>query len=87
MLFDAWLSRWRGRATDPAEAMHAVNPIYIPRNHLVEAALTAATGGDLGPLEELLDALADPFTERQGLERFAEPAPESFGKYRTFCGT
>ena len=35
----------------------------------------------------LLEALADPFTERPGLERYAEPAPEDFGDYRTFCGT
>ena len=32
-------------------------------------------------------ALADPYTERPGLERYAEPAPEDFGDYRTFCGT
>ena len=29
--------------------MDRANPIYIPRNHLVEEALTAATAGDLGP--------------------------------------
>jgi uncharacterized protein YdiU (UPF0061 family) len=83
---DAWLERWR--ATGPrAEAMDRVNPVYIPRNHLVEEALTAATDGDLAPLERLLDAVTAPFDERPGLERYASPAPEDFGKYRTFCGT
>ena len=46
--------------------MDRVNPLYIPRNHLVEEALAAATDGDLAPLDRLLDALADPFNERPG---------------------
>jgi uncharacterized protein YdiU (UPF0061 family) len=83
---DAWLERWR--ALDPdADAMDRVNPLYIPRNHLVEEALAAGTLGDLAPLDRLLEALADPFTERPGLERYTEPAPADFGDYRTFCGT
>jgi uncharacterized protein YdiU (UPF0061 family) len=81
-----WLARWRALGPD-ADAMDRVNPVYIPRNHLVEQALTAATGGDLDPLERLLNAVADPYHERPGLERYAAPAPEEFGDYRTFCGT
>lgn len=84
--FDAWLARWRALTPD-ADAMDRVNPVYIPRNHLVEEALTAATGGDTGPLERLMDAVASPYVERPGLEHYAAPAPESFGPYRTFCGT
>ena len=84
--FDAWLARWRALTPD-ADAMDRVNPVYIPRNHLVEEALTAATGGDTGPLERLMDAMASPYVERPGLEHYAAPAPESFGPYRTFCGT
>ncbi len=84
--FDSWLERWREAAPD-ADAMDRVNPIYIPRNHLVEEALAAATEGDTGPTERLLAAVSDPYSERPGLEKYAEPAPESFGPYRTFCGT
>jgi uncharacterized protein YdiU (UPF0061 family) len=83
---DAWIARWRALAPDAA-AMDTVNPLYVPRNHLVEEALAAATGGDLAPLHRLLDAVADPFTERPGLERYATPAPDDFGAYQTFCGT
>ena len=61
--------------------------VYIPRNHLVEEALAAATAGDLEPFERLVDVLARPFDERPGLEAYAEPAPATFGPYRTFCGT
>jgi serine/tyrosine/threonine adenylyltransferase len=84
---DAWLERWRALGPD-ADAMALVNPVYIPRNHLVEEVLAAATEGDLDPLERLLDAVTSPYEERSGLERYAAPAPEDFGSaYRTFCGT
>ena len=83
---DAWLARWREHGPD-TDAMRQVNPVYVPRNHLVEEALAAATGGDLGPLEGLLTAVTAPYTERDGLSRYASPAPEDFGAYRTFCGT
>ncbi|WP_082703023.1 protein adenylyltransferase SelO [Mycobacterium sp. IS-1496] len=84
--FDAWLTGWRALNPD-GDAMDRVNPVYIPRNHLVEEALTAATAGDLTPFGRLLDAVTGPFVERPGLQRYAEPAPEAFGRYRTFCGT
>ncbi|MEP6559586.1 MAG: protein adenylyltransferase SelO [Nakamurella sp.] len=84
--FDAWLERWRALGPD-AGVMDRVNPVYIPRNHLVEEALGAATDGDLDPLERLLAALSEPYRKRTGLERYAEPAPVDFGAYQTFCGT
>jgi uncharacterized protein YdiU (UPF0061 family) len=84
--FDDWLARWQALGPD-ADAMDRANPIYIPRNHLVEEALTAATDGDLAPLEGLLAAVTEPYAQRPGLERYASPAPEDFGKYQTFCGT
>ncbi len=85
--FDEWAQRWL--ATGPgADVMDRVNPVYVPRNHLVEEALTAATGGDLGPLERLLGAVRSPYDERPGLAAYAAPAPADFGAtYQTFCGT
>lgn len=88
----AWQERWLARLGDGnhgarATAMEAVNPIYIPRNHLVEAALAAAAAGDMAPFDALLALLADPFSQREGMDRFAQPAPDSFGRYQTFCGT
>ena len=93
--FEAWSARWLERvsAGEPdmaavAAAMDRVNPVYIPRNHLVEEALTAATAGDMAPFDALVAAVAEPFASRLGLERYAEPAPPSFDStYQTFCGT
>ncbi|HEX7131918.1 MAG TPA: YdiU family protein, partial [Iamia sp.] len=83
---DAWLARWRAHQPD-ADAMDAVNPIYVPRNHLVEEALAAATAGDEAPVHELVAVLARPFDERPGLDRYAAPGPTDGPRYRTFCGT
>ena len=84
--FDGWAARWAAERPDAA-AMDLVNPIYIPRNHLVEEALAAATSGDLAPFEQLLVAIGAPYDPRPGLDRYAEPAPGDFGTYQTFCGT
>lgn len=85
--FDAWAERWRALGPD-ADAMDRVNPVYVPRNHLVEEALDAATAGDLTPLDRLLEAVTAPYDERPGLERYAEPASAEFSAgFQTFCGT
>jgi len=91
---DGWLTRWQQRlereAVPTAEIkvrMDAVNPLYIPRNHKVEEALEAAENEDNGPVKALLGMLTAPFQERAGKETYAQPAPDSFGPYRTFCGT
>jgi serine/tyrosine/threonine adenylyltransferase len=94
-VYDGWAERWRARlqrepGTPAARraAMRTVNPAYIPRNHLVEAALTAATErGDFGPFEDLLTVLSQPFEERDGLDRYAVPPEPGERVYQTFCGT
>lgn len=84
---DAWIARWRELGPD-ADVMEKVNPVYVPRNHLVEEALAAGADGDMGPFERLLKAVTSPFGERPGLEYFSAPAPQDFSAtYRTYCGT
>ena len=84
----AWMQQWRARlAPNAAATMDQVNPIIIPRNHLVEAALTAATDGDLAAFRALLAAIGDPFSNPAGREVFTLPAPLGFGPYKTYCGT
>ncbi len=90
--YDEWSGRWRTQLGFKAphlaaEAMDKVNPVYIPRNHLVEEALAAVSEGDQEPFHGLLEALARPFEERTGLGAYAAPSQPSLGTYRTFCGT
>jgi uncharacterized protein YdiU (UPF0061 family) len=89
-----WLTRWRQRiavqpASETATKMRSVNPIYIPRNHLVEEALDAASDdANLQPFEQLLGVLKNPFEERAEFARYAQPASAEFmADYATFCGT
>jgi uncharacterized protein YdiU (UPF0061 family) len=89
--FDAWAARRAavlaaGQAATSA-AMDRVNPVYIPRNHLVEQALAQAALGETGPFNRLLDAVRKPFEERPGLESYAEPAPAGGAPHVTYCGT
>jgi protein adenylyltransferase len=91
-----WTARYRARlALEPQDeatrraVMQAVNPLYIPRNHRVEAALKAAIeNDDYGPFEELLVVLARPFEERAEFAAYAEPPSEDDRRnFRTYCGT
>ncbi|MEK8032756.1 YdiU family protein [Ideonella sp. DXS29W] len=74
---------------DRAERLRRANPFVIPRNHLVEEALEAATErDDIGPFERLLEAVRHPFDEAPERARYGEPAPAAVTAcYRTFCGT
>lgn len=86
--FLAWLPQWRARlADDAALLMDRANPAVIPRNHLVEQALAAATAGDLAPFRRMLAVVNDPYGDVAGREAYALPAPSGFGPYKTYCGT
>ncbi len=85
---DAWLPRWRARlGPDAARRLRAANPLVIPRNHMVEEALDAATEGDMAPFHRLLDAVTRPFEARPGFDAYALPAPQGLAPHVTFCGT
>ena len=98
---DAWLARWYLRCAEEdgeagtteaaarAQRMRMTNPRIIPRNHLVEEALQAASrSGDLQAFEQLLAAIRQPYSDAEALARYAEPAPAEFmAGFKTFCGT
>jgi uncharacterized protein YdiU (UPF0061 family) len=93
--FDEWAARWRRRLEqetlsplERAAAMRRVNPLFIPRNHLVEAVITAAVERqEFEPFEALLAVVLHPYEDRLGLERYATPARPEECVLHTFCGT
>ncbi len=93
--FDVWFMHWQERISqenvpdeDIVSAMDKVNPIYIPRNHIVEEALFSAVHkNDMQPFSNLLSILMNPYEENKGNESYTLPAPESEKPFKTFCGT
>jgi len=90
----AWLPQWRARLArepGPPEAITArlrrANPVVIPRNQRVEAALAAAEEGDMTPFLRLLAAVRAPDAETSANEPYRSGPPPGCGPYRTFCGT
>jgi len=88
-----WLGLWRarlaaeGRSEDAArDAMRAVNPAVIPRNHRIEAMITSAVSGDFAPFHALMAALAQPFDAPADDPLRLGPQPDERVRY-TFCGT
>ena len=93
-VFAPWYARWQARlALEPADpqvratAMEAVNPLYIARNHRLDAALAAAEAGDLAPFTALLAVVRQPYAAQQGWEQFSAVAPAGTPHHVTFCGT
>ncbi len=91
----AWQTRWLerladepGDAAEAAARMDRVNPIYIPRNHMVERALhEAVQGQDLTRFEQMLALLRAPHTRVEGAEEYERPAPADAPAHVTYCGT
>ena len=93
--YDGWAVGWRRRLKEEAAdgrtrtaAMRRMNPAFIPRNHLVEAALDAANSRqDFRPFEDLLTVISRPYDERPEFERYSAPARLEELVLQTFCGT
>jgi len=93
--FDNWVVKWRKRLRKETQSekerqsiMQAVNPVYIPRNHQIEAVIRAAEDhGDFSVFHELHGVLQHPFEQQKGKQRFMlPPEPGEIVKH-TFCGT
>ena len=92
--YDGWAAKWRARCAEEGgdantrrNAMRAVNPRFIPRNHLVEEAIAAAVKGDYAPFETLVAVLSAPLDDQPGFERYADPPRPEEIVHQTFCGT
>ncbi|MBL4712357.1 MAG: YdiU family protein [Gammaproteobacteria bacterium] len=93
--FDEWLVKWRKRLDEQTlsddnrqAAMQAVNPIYIPRNHQIEAAIRAAEDrNDFSVFHELHDVLQNPYVIQEGKDKFMLPPKPDEVVVETFCGT
>lgn len=93
--FQNWHRDWQSLITTDHEGLDEArkrmamsNPVFIPRNHLVEEALTeAANQGDFSSFNSLFDTLKKPY-RKDWSKTDLQPVPAGFDKeYQTFCGT
>lgn len=92
--FRSWRTRWQhrldqepGSHEDAAARMKLVNPVIIPRNHIVEEALNEAESGSLKAVQSLLEILDNPFSETTKNVQYRNGSPPGSPPYCTFCGT
>ncbi|MEY2928640.1 MAG: hypothetical protein RLZZ583_203 [Pseudomonadota bacterium] len=90
--FKAWYKKWLYRIQKQKEGegtsrvmMLKHNPAVIPRNYLVEKALSLAVADqDYRLLNDFISALQKPYEDSK---LFSEPPLEEDKSYQTFCGT
>lgn len=93
--FDQWALKWRKRLTeetlcdeDRQVMMQAVNPVYIPRNHQIEAAIRVAEDkADFSVFHDLHEVLQNPYQRQQGKDVYMLPPEPDEIVAQTFCGT
>lgn len=92
---EQWLVKWRAvlalKGLDEStrqSQMQSVNPVYIPRSHMIEQAIQdAEKHGDFSAFHALHEVLKTPYARQRGMQRFqSSPAPEQEVR-KTFCGT
>ncbi len=92
--FILWKKKWGDRIKlnnnsleKSLKIMRKVNPLVIPRNHLVEEALSYATKmNDLNKVIELLKVLENPYSNISATS-FYQSTPTLEENYVTYCGT
>jgi len=90
--FSSFYNKWKKRmekesSADVLKTMKSANPLYIPRNHLVEEVINQAYIGNFEPFHQFNKVLSTPFTEQEIESKYSQaPHPEEVVA-ATFCGT
>ena len=84
---DEWAQGWRATGRLERAAMHRSNPVIIPRNHLVEEAISASVNGDHSVFQRYAAAWSDPWLNAMPDARLSEPPTPAERIHQTFCGT
>jgi uncharacterized protein YdiU (UPF0061 family) len=92
--FDAWAVQYRARLSQENSddgkrrvAMHAVNPKYVLRNYLAQAAIEKAQEKDFSEIKKLLSVLEKPFDEQPENAHYADLPPDWASHLEVSCSS
>lgn len=83
---DSFVKKWKNRVTE-ISLLSQLNPLYIPRNHLVQKAIESSYKGDDSFFHRFNEVLKRPFDVQVNAEEFSLPAKPEEKIEETFCGT
>ena len=67
--------------------MNGINPKYILRNHLAQAAIDKAQQHDFSEIKFLLNLLSKPYDEQAEFDTYALPPPADLDKVEVSCSS
>ena len=88
--FNNWKREWKKRVESKKylDVMISCNPTLIPRNYLVEEALSEAeTDGKFDKFNELNEIISSPYQLKKVNIKYLETPSKTNIPYKTFCGT
>ena len=92
--FDSWAEKYSARLTQQdqtdqqrRQSMNAVNPKYVLRNYMAQAAIEAAKQGDYSEVNLLLDILQSPCKEHPEAEKYAGLPPDWADQLSVSCSS
>ena len=86
--FNSWYLKWKKEINlnEISNKMDLNNPCYIPRNHLIENALSKAIEGDMSEINFMINLFENPYVQKNISRKYLMPS-NSEEQYVTFCGT
>ena len=83
-IFDNWLKKYSNKKKLKRKK---INPIIIPRNHLIDKVIKESYQSDFTNLLDLENILKTPYEKKYINHKFMKPPQENEKIYQTFCGT
>ena len=83
-IFNNWMSKYSLRKK---EKHHQINPIIIPRNHIIEEIINDSKNEDYQSLYLFNKVIRKPYDKNSIDKKFLKPPDDNQKVYKTFCGT
>jgi uncharacterized protein YdiU (UPF0061 family) len=90
--YQSWYRRWQQRLEQqqqaPEDVMAKANPVFTPRNHLIQQVIDQVSqGGDLSLFNQLHQLWQNPYQDNAAAATYSQPASPEQRVCQTFCGT